>query len=379
MERKLASIQKIVNITPIKGYDRVELATVLGWSCIIGKGEFKIGDLVVYFEPDSLLYPHKVWDNILSKRKWRVRTLKMCKVISQGLIMPLDIIKEIDGTARPHMVEGYDLTNILKVKHYEKYKQELALNNDIGKQNNKIIKKLMYFKAFRWVYNMLYGSKIKGLYPTSIISKTDETNIQSFPSFIDENMGSVLYISEKLEGQNGNYLYYRKNGFINRLLNKKQFLVCSHNVKLPHKNNSNWWNVSEKFDIENILKKYQKDTGIHVGVQGEIIGPSIQKNIYKLKELDFYFFNVKNLDTGHYFNLKEKREFANATGLKLVPILDDNFKITSDMGVNEILELANGFSVLNKDTLREGLVIRNINNDRKSIKARSPKYLIKNK
>jgi RNA ligase (TIGR02306 family) len=55
MERKLASIQRIINLTPIDGADAIETATILGWSVVVKKGEFKIGDLCVYFEIDSLL------------------------------------------------------------------------------------------------------------------------------------------------------------------------------------------------------------------------------------------------------------------------------------------------------------------------------------
>ncbi len=53
--RKLASIQKIVNIEPINGADLIQLATILDWNVIVKKNEFNINDLVVYFEPDSLI------------------------------------------------------------------------------------------------------------------------------------------------------------------------------------------------------------------------------------------------------------------------------------------------------------------------------------
>ena len=53
--RKLASIQRIWNIEPIEGADRIELAHVLGWQCVVDKGQFKPMDLAVYFEVDSFL------------------------------------------------------------------------------------------------------------------------------------------------------------------------------------------------------------------------------------------------------------------------------------------------------------------------------------
>ena len=51
-ERALAHIERIESIQPIPGYDRIELATVLGWHCVVPKG-LNEGDLGVYFEIDS--------------------------------------------------------------------------------------------------------------------------------------------------------------------------------------------------------------------------------------------------------------------------------------------------------------------------------------
>lgn len=51
--RKLASVQYVHEVAPIEGADRIELVRVLGWQCVAKKGEFKVGDLAVYFEIDS--------------------------------------------------------------------------------------------------------------------------------------------------------------------------------------------------------------------------------------------------------------------------------------------------------------------------------------
>jgi RNA ligase (TIGR02306 family) len=55
MSRKLASIQRIWKIEPIEGADRIELAHVLGWQCVVNKGQFHPMDLAVYFEIDCFL------------------------------------------------------------------------------------------------------------------------------------------------------------------------------------------------------------------------------------------------------------------------------------------------------------------------------------
>ena len=86
-ERELAYVVLVDKVTPIEGYDRVELAHVGGWTIVVGKGEFKRGDPAIYFEIDSKLY--------------KVKTQRMCKSISQGLLMSASNFGweiQVDGT-----------------------------------------------------------------------------------------------------------------------------------------------------------------------------------------------------------------------------------------------------------------------------------------
>ena len=105
MDRKLASIQKITAINPIPGADKIEVANVLGWECVIAKSDgFKVNDLVVYIEIDSIV-PEKLlklinmWDNQKNKGTLsgsagnRLKTRKFKGQISQGLIMPIKILE----------------------------------------------------------------------------------------------------------------------------------------------------------------------------------------------------------------------------------------------------------------------------------------------
>ena len=94
--RKLASIQKIIDITPIEGADKIELVKLLGWQCVSKKGEFKINDLCVYFELDSII-PRKPWSEFLFKTtsdSYRLRSVKLKGALSQGLALPITILKE---------------------------------------------------------------------------------------------------------------------------------------------------------------------------------------------------------------------------------------------------------------------------------------------
>ena len=99
--RKLASIQRIWMIEPIEGADRIELAHVLGWQCVVNKGQFREMDLAVYFEVDSFLpvAPEFEFLHASSYRKtdimgegFRLRTMKFRGQISQGLLLPIIIL-----------------------------------------------------------------------------------------------------------------------------------------------------------------------------------------------------------------------------------------------------------------------------------------------
>ena len=114
MARKLASIQKITDIKPIPDRDRIALATVCGWQVIIQKDQFNIGDLCVFCEIDSVL-PEKPEFEFLRKNNFRIKTMKMCNTISQGICFTLDILPQ----DKQYKIDD-DVTNIIGVTQYKK-------------------------------------------------------------------------------------------------------------------------------------------------------------------------------------------------------------------------------------------------------------------
>jgi len=90
--RSLATIQQITNIRKIEGADKIEVAEVLGWEIVVRKDEFKIGELVVYIEVDSIV-PALPEFEFLKERKYRVRVIKLRGQVSYGLVLPLTILK----------------------------------------------------------------------------------------------------------------------------------------------------------------------------------------------------------------------------------------------------------------------------------------------
>ena len=108
MERKLASIQRICKVLPIEGADAIEMVMVNSWKVVSKKGEFKEGDLCVYFEIDSFLPMEKDFE-FLRKSSYkkmgdlegfRLKTIKLRGQVSQGLCLPLSILEKEDEVKR---------------------------------------------------------------------------------------------------------------------------------------------------------------------------------------------------------------------------------------------------------------------------------------
>ena len=160
MARKLASVQKIVDIKPIEGKDRIVLATIEGFKVIVGK-EMQVGDLVVYIEIDSVL-PDRPEFEQARKRSNRIRTMKMGNVYSEGIAYPISILP--NGNWK----EGDDVTALLGIVKYDEYAGEepIGVSNLSKKKNN-------WFQRI-WYRIFGYPKRKKGGFST-LISKTDET------------------------------------------------------------------------------------------------------------------------------------------------------------------------------------------------------------
>ena len=356
--RQLATIQRIVELTPIPNADNIICATVQGWELVVKKDEFKVGDLCVYIEIDSIV-PDRPEFEFLRERKFRVRTIKLRKQISQGLALPISIVPK--GKVK----EGDDVTELLGIIKYdpEGEKERRLLEQKLNKSKN-IFHKL--FMRYKWYRNLIkrFTKKKTDNFP-NFISKTDEVRIQNKPRLCETLKGKRLVKTEKLDGQSATYFLKRnKKG-------KLEFGVCSRNIHLIHKDNSSYWTIAEQLHIEDILRKLIGDNDLIV-LQGEIIGEGIQGNKYEVKGYDFYAYNLKygNNRVGSVRALKILEDY----NIRFVPILDDNFYIKDT--VKEMVDDSKGKSIL-VNKLREGYVIRSYEGDT-SFKVINPDFLLKN-
>jgi RNA ligase (TIGR02306 family) len=280
--RKLASIQKVEKIFPILKADNIEGCQILGWEIVVRKGEFKEGDLCVFFEIDSLLPAIDDFE-FMKASNYKVKTIKLRGQISQGLALPLHkISKSLPTTI------GEDVSELLGVSKYEP--DEL---------DNKTFPEFLH--------------------------KTDEVRIQAIPELLTTYKGQSFYITEKLDGCSVSF--YVRDG---------QFGICSRNRL---QSNNHFGQVAQSLNIERKLRSL----GNNICFQGEIIGPKIQGNRYNLSEYDVRFFSVFDIEKQSYYDFENLCSIINWVSLETVPIIGI---IELNHTIKELIELSTGKSKL---------------------------------
>ena len=216
----LASVQKVIKLTPIEGADLIETATVLGWEIVVKKGEYKVGDLCTYIQIDTVV-PELPEYEFLRERKFRVRTIKLRKQISQGLIVPLP---------KGNWKEGSDLTEIIGVKKYEKPDNNNPERYEKPRMPKKWYKKWIYL--FKYNFLLKLFPKLQRLsrspFPENLVSITDEERIQNIPQVLSQYAGKLFVVSYKLDGSSITIIH-------SKVLGKSKFRICSRRFELHDK------------------------------------------------------------------------------------------------------------------------------------------------
>lgn len=344
--RKMASIRAIDSIQPIEGADAIECAVVGGWKVVVKKGEFAAGDLAVYCEIDSwiptelapFLSKDKEPREFEGIRGERLRTVKLRGQLSQGLLLPVEVdngqftgVVHLLSTRRYRVEEGMDVSEILNIVKWER------------------------------PMNAQLAGMARGNFP-SLIPKTDQERVQNLKKEIAAvaETNARFEVTEKLEGSS--MTCYLIDGV---------FGVCSRNLDLKEEGGTTFWEVARRDGIEEKMR----DTGpdAQFAIQGELIGPGIQGNIYKLSKPEFYVFDVYNVAAGTYLKPAERVALVERMGLNHVPVINPAWPVTSS--IEGLLEAAEGKTfLLTSNTEREGIVFKEVRGGM-TFKAISNKYL----
>ena len=384
-KRALAYTARCGVIKPIEGADNIDLMAVNGWNVIIKKGEFKEGDLCVYFEIDSKL-PARDWSEFMIKKGYKVKTMKLNKfgVVSQGLALPIDVFginipneENIDLTDKLEVTYSVDEDNKRKaeINKYDKMRQR---HPDLFK-NNKLVK---------WLFARIWGRKLLFLFlgkkkekrsgPAWVV-KTDEERCQNLPHLFPGD-DTEWIVTEKIDGSSTTFTMKGRG-------KKQEFYVCSRNVcfDTPEKADKCYYDsniyleMAEKYNIKDVLQNILDivDDAAFVTIQGETYGKNVQNRNYGLEGHDFMAFNLiigyKNGEVVR-FNPAEMTLRLKLYEIPCVPILDEHFKIPTTC--EEMLDYAAGTESKVDGGMREGVVLRTYDG-KQSFKAVSNEFLLK--
>lgn len=305
----LASIQKIVGVEKHPNADLLDIAQVLNYKCIVKRDQFKVGDLCVFIEPDSVL-PDKPWATFYNSKSNRVKAIRLRGEWSFGIIEELKNLG-MDNPEQYAFIEGDDITELLGVIKYEAPQpQDLSASGVYG-----------------------FG-----------IPKTDETRWNSFHSK-DLPFGQLVDVTLKIDGQSFSAIYkWYIEGDESKLLKAiggRSFLF-KENIENNYSRNEKKYNVLAK------LEEFCIANSVNLCIRGESYGVGIQKfghNPHAKLPVDLAFFSTWLIDErqyarkGHPFYIFD---LAPKLGLPTVPVLERDVVLTPELikkyeeGISEI-------------------------------------------
>jgi RNA ligase (TIGR02306 family) len=184
------------------------------------------------------------------------------------------------------------------------------------------------------------GGDIEGPFP-GFLRKTDEERIQNCAWILEQYRDLDWVATEKLDGTSGTYFW--KDG---------EFGICSRDFKMKQTPGNLHGRLAEKLGLAAKLARY----GRNIALQGEIVGPKVQGNPYRLEEPQVRFFNLFDINRGEYEDHPALVKFCWDMDLPRVQVVA--FGDVLPATLPQVLEMAEGRSLLNGDKPREGLVFR---------------------
>ena len=354
MSSLIVKVCKVDKMEKHPNADRLSIATVGGWNCIVGLDQYNEGDNVVFIPPDCIIPTELIEKYNLEylKHNGRTGTVKLRGYISQGLILDVP-----EGSWKL----GDDVAVAMGITKYEQPEPNFSIGG--GRQTTK--RRL----------NPLFDKY------------TDIENINNFKNVFKD--GDLVVVTEKIHGCNGRWsllpiAYSRQLPLADKIkflwnkyvLKKKfEFVYGSHNVQLTSESkNKNfygedvWGKIAKKYDLANNLSE-------NTIIYGEVYGEGIQDLTYGLKGIDFAVFDIKR--DGKYLNWDDVVNYCAWYSLPHVPVIADKVLFSTE----SLGEWTDGKSLICDNQVREGCVIKPMieeNNPRigrKILKSVSTDYL----
>lgn len=348
---------EVLSVEPHPNADRLDIVTVKGWNCIVGRDQFKVGDTVVFIPPDCVLPDEMIERYELSylKKNGRTGTVKLRGYISQGLVLPIEFPVTI----------GEDLSGYFGITKYEQPEPQYSLNSGGAQVSKKKINR--HFDKY-----------------------TDIENFKNFPDVFQPH--DEIVITEKLHGTNARFgnlpisvnssasWFERLSAWYRKIILGKthEFVWGSHNVQKGTSVNVKdyygedvWGRIAKEY---NLKEKLPKDYIFY----GEIVGEGIQDLTYGFATPRLFIFDIKNVITGEYLDWDLVEEWCYHLDLPIVPVLWMGYFEDADLG-----HFKSGNSTLYLKQIREGCVVKMYEEaqdkklGRKILKCISEEYLLR--
>jgi len=377
-DRKLARVVQIDSLHPISGADRIELALIGGWQVVVGKGLYTAGNKCMYFEVDSLLptaHPAfaELADRLSSKLLFeidgrgyaRIKTAKLMKHLSQGFCVPLSEVN-----ASPTCDVDMDFTKTLGILKYEKG-EERSMNN-AGTSDGVKSRTTKPFPSF---IPKTDQNRVQNIVPRYLQSVTDGELFEK--TFKLDGSSMTVWLKDSVLGVASRNVSFRmqveNKGFVQsfrdyvKQVKKHGFRHAKLVTQLEPDNNA-FTQMAKNSGVTDALVRLN----CNLAIQGEMVGPSIQKNFEGVKSNQFYIYDIFDIDKQKYLLPAERVELIAKYNLQAVPSAGI---VTLPATVVDAIEDADGPSGLN-GKMREGWVYKAINRDF-SFKVISNRFLIK--
>jgi hypothetical protein len=216
------NVVKIEEILPHSNADTLGIVYIGGYQCVVKKDAYKVGDLALYIQPDTIVPVHPafafLWadrefaDGTIPERLRRITVRKFRGNWSEGLLMPLVEFEELlipmaarDGRL-PSVAEGDDVAELLGFSHYEEPEPAPQMH---GKQYKVLPKSLRgwfwYILAKLHIYRpTVYGADCCKA-PKQFSPVYDVEGFKNYPRTFVE--GEEVFVTEKIHGSNGRYQF----------------------------------------------------------------------------------------------------------------------------------------------------------------------------
>ena len=292
-QRKLVKVVQVDDVLVHDNADSLEIAIIGGWQCVVRKGEFSKGDYAVYFEIDSMLpLTDPRFESFAGRNEYvvdgttytRIRSMKLRKELSQGLLMNLSVLDKLSDTNSKDETDSLDLDNLDKILGVIKYEAPVSAN---------------------------LAGNAKGSFP-SFIPKTDQERVQNLSRKVQGSQGHLFEVSYKLDGSSFTaYCNEDEEGVYTG--------VCSRNLELKVDETNEGNSFVKAFkdnNLDGLLRQWRAEGGDLIALQGELLAPNIQGNFEGVSGLTLYVYAVYNISKGEYMRPDEARSRVKSLGLK---------------------------------------------------------------